>query len=231
MIDIALAGPMGVGKTTLAAALVREHHYTRMSFANPLRYVTEALLGRPIDKKHDRGTLQRLGRAARNPEWSRLDTPWIQARVSRVEEFARHLFPDVDDARVAKLFDILYHEGYSYGWGHPDYWMQRWHHDYLRTPRPVIVDDVRFLAEGAYLGSLGFFVARLVVPPSERQQRIMARDGHWDPAWREDPTEVQADRIDAHVILDGTQDAAQLAEVLHQEAFTWASRTRLRLLR
>lgn len=224
MIEIGFAGGMGAGKTTVADILVNEHRYHRLSFADPIRYMCTTLLARPIDKKHDRTTMQRIGGAGRSPDWKGLDTPLEPARRERVDLLARHIFPDITEERVADLYRVMYGEGYSYNWGNEQYWMQRWHREYLRAPKPVTVDDVRFPVEGKYLKQLGFFVVKLEVPFEERQRRVVARDGHWDPKWTTDATEVNVDQIPVHVTVDGTKSPEELAELVYQEALSWAAR-------
>jgi hypothetical protein len=212
---------MGAGKTTVANALAATRRYRRLSFADPLRYLTTLLLGRPIDKKTDRGVLQRVGGAARSPAWQGIDTPLEPARQERVVALAAHLFPGAPAERVRALHDALYLEGYAYGWGHPEYWIGRWRRDHLRSPGPVVVDDLRFPIEGDYLRRLGFFVVYLDVPLAERQRRIVERDGLWDPAWSTDPTEALVEGIPYHLKLDGTATPDALCDRIVREAAAW----------
>lgn len=224
MVEIGLAGGMGAGKTTVADILVREHRYHRLSFADPIRYMCTTLLGRPIDKKHDRTTMQRIGGAGRATDWHGIDTPLEHARRERADKLARHIFPDVTEEKVADLYRVLYEEGYSYSWGNENYWMQRWRKEYLRAPKPVAVDDVRFPVEGKYLMQQGFFVVKLEVPFEERQRRVIARDGAWDPKWTTDATEANVDQIPVHMTIDGTGTPEAIAENVYQEALSWLAR-------
>ena len=225
MVEIGLAGAMGAGKTTVANQLVDLHHYHRLSFADPIRYLTATLLGRPVEKKTDRPVLQRVGGAARNVQRKNLDTPLETARRERTHELANFIFPDADPERIEALYAALYEEGYSYGWGHEDYWIQRWYREYLRSPKPVVLDDCRFPGEGLYLQRVGFFMVRLDVPLEERQRRVIQRDGHWDPKWTNDATEEFVNDIPVHLTLDGTDTPENLAEKIYQEALSWAART------
>ncbi|HEY9720479.1 MAG TPA: hypothetical protein V6D47_00585 [Oscillatoriaceae cyanobacterium] len=225
MVEIGLAGAMGAGKTTIANLLVEHHRYHRLSFADPIRYLTRLLVGREIDKKFDRSTMQRVGRSARSPEWAGIDTPLEPARRERVEALARFIFPEATPERTLALHDALYGEGYSYGWGQESYWIRRWRREYLRAPHPVTVDDVRFPVEGEYLKQHGFFVVRLEVSLEERQRRIIQRDGHWDPAWSNDPTEAFCDAIPAHLTTSGEGDPEAIAERIYHAALDWAVRT------
>lgn len=230
MVEIAFAGPMGAGKTTLADVLVARSGYKRLSFAEPLRYLTTTLIGRPIDKRLDRSTLQRVGGSARNVAWRNIDTPLEAARQERAHKLALEIFPQAEPERIEALFRSLYEEGYSYGWGDPNYWIQRWKRDYLRAPRPVTVDDCRFPIEGAYLQRLGFFLVRLEVPLEERKRRIIARDGAWDDAWSKDATEALVDDIPVNLTLDATASPEQLADQVLAAAQAWYAERRKRSL-
>jgi ribosomal protein S16 len=231
MIEIGLAGAMGAGKTTVADLLVQEHRYTRLSFADPIRYLSCTLLGRPINKQTDRSAMQRIGRSARSPEWQGIDTPFEEARAGRVAKLAEFIFPGADAAQKAHLERILYQERYAYNWGRPDYWIQRWTLEYRRSAGPVVVDDCRFPEEGEFLARLGFFSVRLDVPLEERKRRIIQRDGAWDPAWSDDPTEKNVDKIPVHLSVDGTKKPEVIAELIYQEALSWAAKHQTRPLK
>jgi hypothetical protein len=221
---------MGAGKTTVADLLVKDHGYSRLSFADPLRYLTTALIGRKIDKKHDRSTLQRVGGAARSTDWRGIDTPLEHARQERVRQLALHIFPEATEERIAALYQALYGEGYSYGWGDAGYWIQRWRRDYLRAPKPVTVDDCRFPVEGAHLQRAGFLIVRLEVPLEERKRRIIARDGAWDDAWSKDATEALVDDIPVDLTIDGTATPEAIAAQVLEAAKAKATERRERAM-
>jgi dephospho-CoA kinase len=228
MVEIAFAGPMGAGKTTVADLLVAKAQYTRLSFAEPLRYLTTTLIARKIDKKNDRSTLQRVGGAARSTDWRGIDTPLEAARQERVQQLARHIFPEAGQPQIDALYEALYGEGYSYGWGDEGYWIRRWKRDYLRAAKPVTVDDCRFPIEGTCLQRMGFFIVKLDVPLEERKRRIIARDGAWDDAWSKDATEALVDGIPVDLVVDGTGTPEAIAEKVLQEATAWKAARRKR---
>lgn len=221
-VEIAFAGPMGAGKTTLADALVTARGYRRLSFADPIRFLTKLVVGRPIEKQRDRGTLQRLGGAGRSPDWAGIDTPYEPSRLARATALATHLMPEAGPEAVAKLYDALYKQGYAYGFGQERYWINRWRHELLHGRRPVVVDDCRFPIEGEVLAAAGFFVVQLAVPLEERKRRIIQRDGAWNDAWTNDPTEAYAEQIPTHLTLDGTQSVEALTKQVLEAAEAWA---------
>ena len=204
---------MGAGKTTAADLLVERHGYTRLSLAEPLRQLVTRLLGRPIEKRLDRGLLQRTAGAARSPAWAH-----VAEGPAATEALARHLFEAPDDAQIERLRGILHDDGFAAGWGQPLYWLQRWQDAYHRANHPVVVDDCRFGLEAEFMRDLGFRVVRLDVPLEERQRRIIGRDGAWNPAWSSDPTEAEAATIPADGVVAGVGDAHAIAEATYAAA-------------
>lgn len=200
---LAIVGPMGAGKTTLAEAIARAEGHVVLPLGAPMKQVAAALLGRPLDKGADRSLLQKLAMSARQSEWAFLDTPYAPARAAGVARLAEHLMPGSGEAQAQVLHDALYRQGLSVGWGHPDYWTRRWQAAFRRQPKGVVVDDVRFPAEAEALRRLGFRVIRLAAPLALRQARVLQRDGRWDEAWAKDPTEAWADDVVSDLELDG----------------------------
>ncbi len=87
VILISLRAPKGVGKTTAAEYLCKEHGFTRISFADPLKDLAKRVTidGR-IDKARDRGLLQFLGteyyRSFDTDHWTK---QWSQRVTERIE--------------------------------------------------------------------------------------------------------------------------------------------------
>lgn len=194
---------MGAGKTTAAEWLVANHGYHRMSLAEPLRQLVARLVGRPIDKKLDRELLQRTAGAARAEAWRGVGAAAKTGYRGIADDLAHHLFTAPTREQVETLASALIDDGYAKGWGQELYWLQRWQLALEAAPRPVVVDDARFALEARFMQPLGFHVVRLDVPLEERQRRILARDGRWDPAWEQDATEREAATIPADDVLDG----------------------------
>lgn len=77
---IAFCGRAGAGKTTCADVLVKEHGYTRMSFASPLKQCAELIWG--PDALTDRRKLQELGVAVREIE----EDSWVAALTRHIND-------------------------------------------------------------------------------------------------------------------------------------------------
>lgn len=94
--NLALAGYMGSGKTTLARHLCGRYGYSRRSFADPLKAIYEELTGRPIDKARDRQHIQALGQLGRaiSPDlWASKMIEWLKEQGDDAGPFV------VDDVR------------------------------------------------------------------------------------------------------------------------------------
>lgn len=212
---LALVGPMGAGKTTLAEALATEEGHRVLPLGAPIKEVAVALLGRPLDKGLDRSLLQRLAMAARDPAWAKLDTPHRPAQEAGLLALMARLMPEAGPQALEALREALYGaKRLSVGWGHPDYWTRRWEAAFRRAPGSVVVDDLRFPAEAEALRRLGFSVVRVRAELSLRQARVMARDGRWDEAWSKDPTEAWADDVVSEVEVDAQLPPAALVAAL-----------------
>lgn len=153
MLSVALIGPAGAGKSTLATYLERWYGYVRLSFAEPLRALAEAAFG-PIEKD---------GRYAVRPgggpeEWwtgrellQRIGTDALRDQVD--EDFWVRIMRRRLDAMGAE-----------------------------RPGVPVVVDDCRYPNEHALLSDRGFLVVRVLGRgqspndhASERYWRTMPR--------------------------------------------------------
>lgn len=98
---ISFRAPKGTGKTTAAEYLIKEHGFTRISFADPLKDIAKRVTidGR-IDKARDRGLLQFLGtdyyRALDADYWVNQWKQYVTERIELTEGRARIV---VDDCR------------------------------------------------------------------------------------------------------------------------------------
>lgn len=79
-----------------------------------------------------------------------------------------------------------------------DWWIERLRFDLFGEFAGVVIDDVRFPNELAFLRDQGFLVVRLIAPPLERMKRgIPAEFANGD-----EPSEVACDHLPSDLVLD-----------------------------
>lgn len=161
--NIALVGLRGAGKDTVANALIAEHRYTKMSWADPVRQIAAMaydprFVGGPEDYaaakaakftiRNANGTTERitgtqvLQRIGTDAIRDHLDMDfWIKAGLRRIEE------SEVEE--------------FGYHW---------------------VNTDTRFPNEADALRSKGWVIVGLHCPDAIRQARLIARDGFYDEA-------------------------------------------------
>jgi len=114
MLDVALSGKKGVGKTTIANNLVNEKGYVKLSFADPLKEICWRFLPCVMVKpKEDRReALQVIGTIFRDFN----EDVWVDVLVTRVLAL-RDLYPQiqivVDDLRYWNEFKALWKLGFN----------------------------------------------------------------------------------------------------------------------
>jgi len=106
--NIAFLGKAGAGKSTAADILVNRYsgRYTRLSIAEPLKYVASHIWG--PDATKDRGKLQDLGEAVRLID----EDGWINKTLERLEFAAEGQCFVVDDCRFPNEHDALVEAGF-----------------------------------------------------------------------------------------------------------------------
>ncbi|WP_410591099.1 hypothetical protein [Amycolatopsis sp. lyj-23] len=132
--SVGIVGRMRSGKDTAAGVLVREHGYTRLAFADPLKAMAYATS--PILHEGDRlaDAVDRLG-------WERAKDYNPEAR-----RFLQRLGVSARDTLG------------------PDVWITALTDHVRRVHGPVVVPDVRFQNEAAELRSRGFVILRIRRP-------------------------------------------------------------------
>ena len=132
--SVGIVGRMRSGKDTAAGVLVREHGYTRLAFADPLKAVAYATSPFLLDGDRLADAVDRLG-------WERTKDYYPEARrlLQRLGVSARDtLGPDV---WITALIDRV-----------------------RRVHGPVVVPDVRFQNEADELRARGFVILRIRRP-------------------------------------------------------------------
>lgn len=128
---IALCGHAGAGKSTLAEALYRHHHYTRTSFATPLKRMLSQLIiyqHAPAINFND-------------PKAKSIPSPWLNNQTPR------HALQTLGTEWGRDLMG-------------KDFWVNIWEHRINQLTRAV-VDDLRFFSEAERVRKLGGFVIRI----------------------------------------------------------------------
>ena len=232
--NIALAGFAGAGKTTLANALAR-HGYRRRSFADVLKALACQVLGRDLDKARDRALLQDLGAAGRHPDWAGLSLalqvdPIVRPsrQATLVSQLALHLFGTPTDPAAwdtwweqTKRLEVALFGGHppmAAGFGRPGYWIEQLVGRLHPLDGPYVIDDMRFLNEAAALRSRGFRLVRLDVSELEAAQRLLQRDGSYDPGLHLHPSEQAHRAIDFDLVLPSNFTPGEWAELILQES-------------
>lgn len=182
MRNIGLIGKARAGKDTAAAHLVREHAYTRLAFADPLKEM--ALRANPIVKERP-GWVSRLVDVVSAYGWER----------------AKDEYPEVRR--------VLQHMGQAQREMDEDYWLNillrkvdgaaEWH-------MPVVVTDVRYRNEALALRERGFRLIRITrgVPAVLDASAAHASETELDD-FAADVTLVNGGSLDALYAMIGAQ--------------------------
>jgi hypothetical protein len=138
---LALIGPLGVGKTTVANILVEHRGYTRIPFARAVKQDCADMLNFIVQ--------QHKVQSGWNTYPSRIT-------VDTIEQFKTDVFGPLLQWYGTDFWRNFMDE--------PEHWIARWSQDVRNVNRPVVVDDCRFLNEAEALSALDFSIVRLFRP-------------------------------------------------------------------
>ncbi|AXQ68699.1 putative dNMP kinase [Caulobacter phage CcrPW] len=174
---IAFTGLRGHGKDTAARALVRDHGYVQVNFADPLRKVCNTVYGVTYDEmldpvlkekvldrwpyKSPRELLQQIGTDMFR---AYIDETWVQAWANKVREILEGR--GVDDNGICIIDEN----------GNP--------------PAGVVCSDCRFINEAAMIASLGGTLIRIEDPRKRAKLKLDERSLH--------QSEVEIDQLQAN---------------------------------
>ena len=96
----------------------------------------------------------------------------------------------------------------------PDYWVNRWEGARALISGPVVVTDARFLNEALYGFKIGALVVIVDTPESVRIERLLARDGNFDPATLTHSSELGIDTMPCHLKVSGEEPACVYVPML-----------------
>lgn len=184
MRSVAIVGQFASGKTTLADYLVEHHGYTRVSFARNLKAVAAAVYNGGVPIEKN-GTYPVI-REGGGTEMSGRGI--LQELGQSVKAFDEHFW-------IRWLLADIDADQYGAG--------------------PYVSDDTRFPYEADALRARGFAIVRIRTPLSVRMQRYEHLYGRRPtPREMEHPSEVESEKIEADVVLDGTAPVEQLAAAI-----------------
>lgn len=202
MIKIGLAGKMASGKTALAEHFLNTYGGSKVSFADKLKNdVVE--YGLTIDgqivKSRDRKLLQDYGQFRRG-EVAKIEIP--EVNISLLNEMGHFILKDKDGIK-----HIL-------GSCEPNHWLNQGvakADALIATGTNVILDDLRFVNECEYLKAHGFVIIKINASQAIREERLLARDGGFNPANFTDVSEIQFDDMVGHYEIQNEKndDSAQ----------------------
>jgi hypothetical protein len=134
----AFIGPYGVGKTTIANALVQHRGHQRLAFADAVKQDCADMLDYVVKQHTLRG---------HSPNPSSLNK-------ATIEQFKKTTF--------GPLLQWYGTDFWREFMGEPDHWINRWKQTFSMTSGPVVVDDCRFVNEADALREQGFWIVRLI---------------------------------------------------------------------
>lgn len=154
MVVIGLSGFAGSGKSTIAEYLVRQHGFTRLSFATAVKDITAATFGWERTRLEGATPQDRIWREEPDPFWSsrmgRPFSPRVALQYIGTDVFRTHVLPSI-------WYDIVISKIQNLG-----------------PTAKVVVDDVRFVNERTALREVGahFLLVRRNTFPSSLHEAL-----------------------------------------------------------
>lgn len=163
-IIIALTGPKGAGKDTVADYLVAVHGYMRLAFADAMRQEVSTAFNVPLQTLTERETKEHpMSALALNRCW---DSGFVRAMQQRFE--GTHLDTPRSPRQIMQWWATEYRREQQ-----PDYWLQRLmatlHKEHGPGQYRFAVTDLRFPNEAALLRDLSATVWQVKRPGYEPQ--------------------------------------------------------------
>jgi dephospho-CoA kinase len=204
---IGLIGKMGSGKTTISNEIIKKFQCVRLSFADKLKEdIIKLKLTKDgtIQKPRDRALLQNYGQLRRD-ELSSIhyyDGELVNLRNSLGSFFYKK----------TKENGRLNYE--NLGMSYPNYWI-----DILlkkiqniEENKFIIVDDIRRMNEAKILSDNNFFIVKIECDKNDRLNRLMSRDGNFDPETLENISESEVDSLPFDFLLYNNTDLKSVME-------------------
>lgn len=183
--SVAVVGKMAAGKTTLADRLIKEYGYSRISFAERMRFIASQVYGdgNLIRKAEDYAVTRETGRVE-----------FISGRevLQELGQAVKSLDRDLWIKWLA--YDM---KAGLYGKG------------------PFVIDDCRFSFEADFLKGLGFTVVKLdtdMPTRMARYEKLYGRPPSFNELRH--PSETEVDKIVPDVVIPGEYQVAELARLV-----------------
>lgn len=204
MLKVALFARMGSGKSELAKRLVEEFGAKKVALGDALKQQVIQFNLTPdgkIDKARDRGTLQDYGqfRRAENRgfKFHNGEAKLVELEVVRRKWDEAFLLRDTGNPKYQARTDI--------GFAYPDFWVDILAPEVGRLTREgiaIVNDDIRRPNEWQAFKDWGFTMVKVHVDEEIRIQRLIARDGAYDPSRINDISEAEIDNLSYDVLID-----------------------------
>jgi len=191
MMKICLAGKMASGKTLLAQHFLDNYGGKKVSFADKLKEDVidyNLTIDGQIVKSRDRKLLQNYGQFRRG-ELPRMEIP--ETNIILINENGHFVLTWKDDDSM----------GLYIGPCEANHWINQGilkANEIIQSGENVILDDLRFVNEGECLKENGFIIIKVNANQSIREERLLARDGSFNPDNFNDVSETQLDNIIGH---------------------------------
>jgi dephospho-CoA kinase len=193
MMKICLTGKMATGKTLLAQHFLDNYGGKKVAFADKLKEDVinyKLTIDEQIVKSRDRKLLQNYGQLRRG-ELPRMEIPEVNII----------LVNDNGNLMLAKGNSLNHRIWKNLGPCEANHWINQGilkANEIIQSGENVILDDVRFVNEGEHLKANGFIIIKVNANQSIREERLLARDGSFNPDNFNDVSEMQLDNIVGH---------------------------------
>lgn len=150
---IALAGPAGCGKDTVADYLSQRYNFTKLAFADALRIEVAQAFGVPVDLLLDREHKElpvkalALSRCNDHRFVGMVLAMEIDQDVAQDEVVTAHMNQPRSPRQIMQWWGTEYRRG-MFG---DDYWVTEWIQQAVEIAGPIVVPDCRFDSEAEFI--------------------------------------------------------------------------------
>lgn len=186
---VIIGGYAGSGKDTLAANICKKYGHTKISFGDALKDLARYCLDREIDKKIDRNFLIGLGQYMRGIDQQKFNREYGFRHSKKVAHF------------------LLEHKACHQFFWTTEFWAQIVKNK-VSDGGLWVIPDVRFKSEFELMKSLSPFSVGLVVSREVCENRLVARDGGFNPSLWESVSEKEWQGLRYTILLKTTEESS-----------------------